>query len=180
MPTTSLALSSVLGDSDISENIVISEVIDMAYTREKYVFMDSTFWDGMTNPARREQNLAVDHSSPILPYGNAGWYFANVGALTHHVDDGLGIRDQEAVSLRNEILTNPAQIIGLAECDRELEMALEVAVAGKELTGKPLLEPAVADSASAVSSFAHSVWRGKEPLPVLLGVRALTGKQLIF
>ena len=140
--------------------------------------MVSTFWDGMTNPARREQNLAVDHSSPILPYGNAGWYFANVGALTHHVDNGLGIRDQEADSLRNETLTNPAQIIGLAECDRELEMALEVAVAGKELTG--ILEPAVADSASAVSSFAHLVWRAKEPLPVLLGVRALTGKQLIL
>ena len=173
MSPTSLALSSVLDDDDINE------VINMAACRpERTVSMEQSFFDGMTKLARQERNLEVDHSAPIKPKGNLGWYFADVRALTHGGDDGHGIRDEEADSLRRAILTNPAQIIGLSGCDRQLEKDLGAAVATNRLTGQPLLEPAVADSVSQVSAFQHLVMRGREPFSVLVGVRALTGKQL--
>ena len=76
LPRTSPAMSSVLDDSDISSEAVITEVIDMAYDHEKAAFMDSWWWAGQTNPARRVRNLEVDHNSPIETFGNAGWYFA--------------------------------------------------------------------------------------------------------
>ena len=79
---------------------------------------------------------------------------------------------------RQDILRNPAQIMGLVACDEALEGELEVAVATRE-PGKPLLEPAVADSANAVAAFAHLGWRGKERLSNYLGVRALTAKKLV-
>ena len=170
-------MSNVLGDSDISEDAVITGVIDEPDTLERTRFMNESFWDGMTSQTRRESNLGVDHSKPILTFGNAGFYFANVGALTHHVDDRHRLREEAAVMHRDDIVGNPAQIIGLAECDEELEMALRYAVALKK-PGKMLLEPAVADNASKVSKFAHLGYRGDEPRSVYCGARALTAKHV--
>ena len=67
MPPTSPALSSVLDDGDIDEHAITDKVIDMATCTHPSVFMQSSFWDGMTKRARQEQNLEVDYSAPISP-----------------------------------------------------------------------------------------------------------------
>ena len=170
----------MLGDSDISEDFVIGRVIDEPDTREMIRFMGDSFWDGMISQTRRRRDLgddSDDHSKPILPFGNAGFYFLNVGALTHHVDDRHGLREGAAVSYRDHIVSNPAQIIGLAECDEELEMALENLVALKK-PGKMLLKPAVADNASDFSKFAHLGFRGEGHWSVYCGARALTARKV--
>ena len=134
--------------------------------------------DGIVSlQVRQERSLEVDHKPKI---NNLAWYFADVTALTHGGDDGHGIRDEEADSFTREILMNPAQVIGLSGCDKQLQNYLQTPVARNRLTGQPLLMPADGDIESQSSAFEYLVMRAREPLSVLVGVRALTGKQLIL
>ena len=152
------------GDSDIDdgEDILARERRDTS--PDDVIVAPSKWWDNFRKLSRREDDMG-----PISNHGNAGWYFGNVGALTLNVD-GVTLRTKEATELRSFTKNNPAQIMGLCQCDMHLEKYLYTAVAVEDQH-----EPSVAGDRA---SYDYLSLRGRERASLLLGVRLNTGLRI--
>ena len=121
-------------------------------------------------PAAPAAADAEEKPEVVSRIGNAGWYYGNWGSLTQK--DGQAHNAQMAKQIRHVLKRNPAQIIGLCECEAALDALLQEPPDESPQQAKPqsgrLERPA----------FEYLTMRGQEASSVLLGVRANTGRRV--
>ena len=197
------ALSSVNGDSDISEDSDPEgrgpRRISDPTTNKKgpnnnprtpsddpYAAMNSQIlgptWEASRRHWRRKKDtkptdaiaerladvttaVAVEEDEEELDrIGNIAWYFGNWGQLSKK--SPATSEGRVALDVKHRIKQNPAQVIGLAECEAETEQVL----------ADPA--PAAVAAENLRAGFEYLTLRGQEAATLLMGARANTSQRV--
>ena len=104
---------------------------------------------------------------PGARIGNAGWFFRNFN------EEGASKRLKH--KRREDIKSNPVQIIGLAECDEALQNFLQSSVAKTSLSRGEEEEAQTQPQSRRSGGYEYMCVRGRELFSVMLAVRANSG-----
>ena len=114
--------------------------------------------DGTTAVAVEEDEEELDR------IGNIAWYFGNWGMLSKQ--SPTTCEGRVALAVKHRIKQNPAQIIGLAECEAETEQVLTVPA------------PLAIEANNWRAGFEYLTLRGQEASTLLMGARANTSQRV--